>query len=136
MRILLLHAEDEFSCFSDESWDLVLDLARAPVSSYAEWGRAGKCAIRSLFDLSDGTKDLYNIRSLLEAGLGQVVDRFGIDWWDVVSIMLAEKLQELSLLKRFVVATLPESAEIHTSRPHRLSQALELLTGKPVVNLS
>ena len=132
MRILLLHHEDEFSRFAGEAWDLVIDLARAPASSYMEWSRAAHCRVMSLFDFARGTDDLYDLRRLLEPGLGRVVDRFGIDWWDVVSLMIAEKLQELALLSRFS-ATLPKGVEMHTSRPHTLSRALGLLTGCTVL---
>jgi len=135
MRILLLHHEDEFSRFAGEPWDLVIDLARAPASSYMEWSRAAHCRVMSLFDFARGTDDLYDLRRLLELGLGRVIDRFGIDWWDVVSLMIAEKLQELALLSRFA-ATLPDGVEVHTSRPHTLSRALGLLTITTVVNRS
>ena len=35
-----------------------------------------------------------------EPGLGRVVDDFGIDWWDVISLLLHEELQQVRLALR------------------------------------
>jgi len=48
------------------------------------WG----CPVFSVFDLAIEVEDLQIWRPLLQLGMGRVVDRFGIDWWDVISLML------------------------------------------------
>jgi len=101
MKILLLHPEDDFQrSWVRERWDLVVDLGKAPKSSYDDWSRQLGCPVFSIFDLAIEVEDLLAWRDLLRLGIGRVVDRFGIDWWDVIGILLQPEMQDLRLVQR------------------------------------
>jgi hypothetical protein len=101
MRVLLVHHEDEFqSSWRTQHWDSVIDLGRAPKSFYGQQCAALGCPVFSIFDLAVEVKDMQVWRQLLEPGMGRVVDRFGIDWWDVISLALHPELQDVQLALR------------------------------------
>jgi hypothetical protein len=135
MKVLLLHPEDQLSRrAASGQWDLVVDCGRAPVSSYSEWGRRAGCRVISLYDYALEVDDLYRTRELLQYGMGRVVDRLGIDWWDVLSLHLASQLQQFMLVHR-LASELPRNCELYSSRPSELAKALQRLCGGPLVNL-
>jgi hypothetical protein len=134
-RVLLLHPADAPSLFLTRSnWDLVVDLGRAPASTYEAWSRTAGCRILSLYDFNDGTRDLQRVRELLAFGMGEVVDEFGLDWWDVLAQSAVPALQQLILARRLGDVVGP-TAEIHSTRPHFVATALGHLTGQTLVEL-
>jgi hypothetical protein len=101
MKVFLLHPDDDFQgSWTHQSWDSVVDLGRAPRSFYQEQGARLNCPVFSVFELAIEVKDLQAWRALLAPGLGSVVDRFGIDWWDVISLLLHPDLLEVRLALR------------------------------------
>ena len=116
MKILLLHPEDRFPLTGGGGWDLVIDFARAPLSTYEQWAREANCPVIGLYDFAEEIEDLHRTRELLQFGMGQIVDSEGIDWWDVMSLMIVPELQQLMLLSR-LAKKLPPSCELHTRRP-------------------
>ncbi len=116
MKVLLLHPEDEF--FAERAgkrWDWIVDLGRAPLATYARWrGQTGGRVI-SLYDLSKDFADQRRVRNLLQLGMGQWVDGSGIDWWDVLSLMIEPDLRQLMLIGR-LAGELPTGCEIYASR--------------------
>jgi hypothetical protein len=95
MRVLLLHPGDDFHrSWTRQHWDLVIDLGRAPRSFYDERSAALGCPVFSVFDLAVEVEDMQVWRQLLQPGMGRVVDRFGIDWWDVISLARASAGRE------------------------------------------
>jgi hypothetical protein len=101
MRVFLLHPDDAFHpSWTRQCWDLVVDLGRAPKSFYGEHSAALGCPVFSIFDLALEVEDVQIWRSLLEAGMGRVVDGFGVDWWDVISLLLQQELQDVRLALR------------------------------------
>lgn len=132
MQILLLHPEDDIQgSWARERWDLIVDLGRAPKSFYDEWGYRLGCPVFSIFDLALEMEDLRVWRDLLRLGTGRVVDRFGIDWWDVVSLLLQTELQDLRLVLR-LAEKLSECRILAVSRPSVLAEALRLRLGIPL----
>ncbi|HEY4053572.1 MAG TPA: hypothetical protein VGL74_07515 [Terriglobales bacterium] len=132
-RILLLHPADEPARFIARShYDLVVDLGRAPASTYEAWSRAAGCRAMSIHELSRGVDDLHRTRELLQFGMGEVVDQHGIDWWDVLVQSAVPSLQQLILAARLADVITP-SAEIHSTRPHFVATALQQLTGSALV---
>lgn len=135
MKILLLHPEDKFlQPGRGDGWDLVIDFGRAPVSTYERWSREGNCRVISLYDFAEEIEDLQRTREPLQFGMGQIVDGSGIDWWDVMSLMIVPELQQLILLAR-LAKTLPPGCELHTTRPGPLAAALKVLNGGRLINL-
>ena len=65
---------------------------------------------------------------LLQLGAGLMLDQWGIDWWDVLSLEIAPQLQQLMLVRR-LSKELDASCELYSSRPHPLATALQRLLG-------
>lgn len=133
-RVLLLHPDDKPSSFPQLKWNLVVDLGRAPAATYADWSRWLACPVMSLFDLAEGTDDLHRTRELLECGIGEAVDAFGIDWWDVLAQSIVPQIQQLILLRR-LAATIDAGTDVYSTRPHFLASALRALIGGKLVTL-
>jgi hypothetical protein len=132
MRVLLLHPDDDFhGSWTSQHWDSVIDLGRAPKSFYGERGAALDCPVFSIFDLAVEVEDMQIWRDLLEPGMGRVVDRFGIDWWDVISVLLQPELQEVRLALR-LAGKLSECRTLAVSRPSVTAEALRLQLGIPL----
>jgi hypothetical protein len=135
MKVLLLHPEDQPSRRNALGrWDLVVDFGRAPISTYDEWSRQAGGRVISLYDFALEIEDLYYTRKLLQLGMGSLVDEWGIDWWDVLSLEVAAQLQQLMLVHRLANHLTPNS-ELYTTRPFALATALHKLCGGPLVSL-
>ncbi len=135
MKVLLLHPEDQLSRRGTPAkWDLVVDFARAPRSTYDGWGRQAGCRVVSLYDFALEVDDLYHTRSLLQLGMGRLLDRWGIDWWDILSLEIAAQLQQLMLVHR-LAEDLPRNCELYSSRSFALATALQRLCSGPLINL-
>src|SRR6266550_3924792 len=118
-RVLLLHPDDGISSATEHDFRLVVDLA---------------CPAMSLFDLAEGTDDLHRARELLECGMGEAVDNFGIDWWDVLVQSIVPQIQQLILLRRLAAMIAP-STDVYSTRTHFLASALQALIGGKLVIL-
>jgi hypothetical protein len=132
MRVLLLHPEDDFhGSWTRHHWDSVIDLGRAPKSFYGERSAALGCPVYSVFDFAVEVGDLQIWRHLLALGMGRVVDRFGIDWWDVISLQLQPELQDVQLALR-LAEKLSGCRTLVVSRPSLMAEALRLQLGMPL----
>ncbi len=123
MKVLLLHWEDDLSCAPSQAWDLVVDLGRAPRSTYQRWRQWLGCEVLSLYDFAEEIEDLYELRNLVQLGSGQLVDGQGIDWWNALCLDLVPDLQQLVLVQR-LCARLGGSCQLWASRPDRTASAL------------
>ena len=132
MRVFLLHPEDDFhGAWTSQNWDSVIDLGRAPKSFYQAQSATLGCPVSSIFDLAVEVEDVQIWRGLLEPGMGRVVDDFGIDWWDVISLMLQPELQDVRLALR-LAETLGACQTVTASRPCLTAEVLRLELGIPV----
>jgi hypothetical protein len=135
MRVLLLHPEDELPAErAGKKWDLIVDLGRAPVATYERWRSQTGCRVISLYDFAKDVEDLHRIRELLQLGMGQWTDGLGIDWWDVLSLMIEPDLRQLMLVGR-LARELPAGCELYSSRSSTLATALQALTGAKKVRV-
>lgn len=135
MKILILDPEDQLpNPEPARRWDLVLDLARAPASTYSDWSRQVRCPVVSVFNYAQEIQDLYLLRELLQLGVGEMLDRSGIDWWDVLSLEIAPQLKETILMQR-VARDLDAKAEWFVTRPSLAASILGYYVGKPPTNL-
>jgi hypothetical protein len=132
MRVLLLHPEDDFlGPWKRERWDRVVDLGRAPKSFYDEQSAALGCPVSSIYDLALEVEDLQVWRGLLAKGRGRVVDRAGIDWWDVIGLLLQSEMQDIRLALR-LAEKLSGCRTLVASRPSILAEAVRLRLGIPL----
>jgi len=135
MNVLLLHPEDEFQAsWSRGRWDLIVDLGRAPRSFYDDWSRRLGCPVFSIFDFAIEVDDLLFWRDLLGLGLGRVVDGYGIDWWDVIGILLQPQLQNLRLARR-LADKVGKCETLTASRNSPIAEALRIALRCPLVVL-
>jgi hypothetical protein len=129
MNVLLLHPEDTFPLRrAPVRWDLVVDLGRAPSATYERWSRNGGCEVFSLYRFAAEIGDPGRLRELLQLGMGSMVDRSGIDWWDLLYLFIAGDLQQLMLVHR-LSKDLHGSCELYSTRPHPLAAALQRVLG-------
>jgi hypothetical protein len=127
MKVLLLHPEDALAhSYSVQHWDLVVDIGRAPVGTYQRWSRQAGCSVISIHDQAEEIEDLYRLREFLRLGSGRVTDRWGIDWWEVLSLEIASDLQQLVLVHR-LSKQLDAGCELYSTRPHLIATALQRL---------
>jgi hypothetical protein len=134
MKVLLLHPGDTLPLHSAAHWDLVVDLARAPSVTYERWSRQAGCEVFSLFRYAEEIGGLGRLRELLQLGIGFMVDRWRIDWWDLLCLFIASDLLQLMLVRR-LSKELPATCALYSSRPHPLATALSTLVGSPLTIL-
>jgi hypothetical protein len=128
MKILLLHSEDEpeKGPWSILPWDRVVDLGMGGVNSYERWARQMQCPITTLDSFRDGLGTLLRVRDLLGLGSKRLVDQYGLDWWEILSLLLHDEAETLMLLQRFV-HTLGSGDEVSVSRPGIHASLLQCL---------
>jgi len=132
MRVLLLHPDDNFhGSWTGQHWDSIVDLGRAPKAFYDQWSARLGCPVFSIFDLALEIEDLQIWRGLLELGMGRVVDRFGIDWWDVIGLLLQPELQDVRLAIR-LAEKLSGCRTLVATRPSVTAEAVRLQLGIPL----
>jgi len=126
MKVLLLHPEDSFHPLREKGWDLVVDLGHAPFSTYDSWREPAGCDVVSLYQFSEGTRELDHLHNLLQLGLGSMIDHSGFDWWDLLCLFLTDDLRQSILIER-LSKELDATCELYATRPHRLASALQTL---------
>jgi hypothetical protein len=133
MRILLIHPLDtaERGPWAAQHWDLIVDLGRDGTATYEDWQRSFRCSVENLNALRDGFEDFYRIRELLGKGCGYLVDEYGLDWWEILSIFLHEEMELLFLLRRWT-QRIQRADDVHVSRPGLHADILPLLLGERV----
>jgi hypothetical protein len=71
------------------------------------------------------------LRELLSAGLDHLVDSESIDWWDLFAGPLYQQIEQV-MLATVLAEQFPADAEILATRPHFVTQALAVLTGREI----
>jgi len=130
MKILFLHAEDDLDRgpWASSRWDRIIDLGRAGAGTYERWSSRSTCPIEPLDALRNGFDDFHQVREILGRGFGRLTDEYGLDWWEIMSILLTGEVETLILLRRFVLSLGPGD-ELHVSRPGFHADILRLLVG-------
>lgn len=131
MKVLLLHPADDLPS-GNSRWDLVIDTARAPRSTYQARGQRTGGRVVSIYDFAEEVEDLYRIRKLLDLGMGRLLDVHGVDWWDVCSLMISPDLQQLMLARR-LAGELDGACEVHATRDSSFARGIQAVLGASVV---
>ena len=74
---------------------------------------------------TQGIADAKAVRGIFAAGRGHLLDEEGIDWWDLMSLLVAPEVFSLLTLKR-VAAEINPAAELWATRR---GQSLRILEG-------
>jgi len=135
MRTLLVHPADDPVCGAraGEAWDRILDLGTAGWSSYRKWSEMFACQVEEIEKLDDA--DFDEIRDALSAGLGVLVDKHGLDWWDLIAFEFHQQFEQVVQLKK-LAASLGRRDEVFVTRSGFHTDVLELLLDRPVRSLS
>lgn len=131
MRILLVHPEDSprRGPWSQQRWDLLVDLGKSSAVAAEEWSHQYGCPVLRTDALRQVVSDYRLVRTIFSAGRGRLLDREGIDWWDLTSLLLAPETLEVMTLER-VAAEISASAELWSTRPGGPARILALLLGR------
>jgi hypothetical protein len=114
-----------------QRWDRILDLGLGGANTYTRWTDRFRCPITPLRELRRGFEDFRRVRGLVGAGCGRVIDEHGLDWWEIMSILLNEHVDTLILMERFA-ATLAANDEVFISRSGPVASLLQCLLGSRV----
>ena len=126
MRVLLLHPDDDpqDQLWAREHWDRVIDLGFAGEETYDRWSQNFDCPVESLPKLR--IEEFSVVRQALASGFDQVVDKYGLDWWELISIRFHEQIALILRLKK--LAELMNSRdEVHITRDGNHAEILRAL---------
>ncbi|HEY6337924.1 MAG TPA: hypothetical protein VIW68_05480 [Candidatus Sulfotelmatobacter sp.] len=118
MRVLLLHPEDfpQRGPWSAQRWDLIVDLGRSSAFSAAAWEQAAHAPVLRTDSFRQDLQDLGRVRELFLPGMGRLVDKQGIDWWQLTSLLIMSETEEVLLFQR-MISKIDRTAEIWATRP-------------------
>lgn len=131
MKVLLVHPEDnpERGGWAGQTWDWMIDLGRAGPETYERWGALFGCVAEPL-DIV-GLEEIRTIRTLLAMGLGRVLDREGLDWWELNFMFFHQRLEVLVALQT-LVRQLGTQDQLCVTRSGFHADALRRLVGDRV----
>jgi hypothetical protein len=134
MRILLLHPEDSplLGPWSQQRWDLVVDLGKSSLYSEKLWSENLQCPVLRSDCFRRGIADAKQVRQILSAGQGRLIDDEGIDWWYLISLLWVSEVLQLLALER-VAAEIPDSVELWATRSGWAASALARLLHRPLL---
>jgi hypothetical protein len=118
MRVLLLQPEDspERGPWSRQHWDLIVDLGKSTPFTEERWVRGRGCPVLRADSFRHGIADAKHVREMFSAGQGRLIDEEGIDWWDLMSLLVAPYALTLPALLS-VAKQIGPSAELWATRP-------------------
>ena len=134
MRVLLLHPEDVpwQGEWAGHHWDLIVDLGYASSHTYEEWSRRLGARVFSIAQFTGQTEGLRWANQIIERGRGRLLDRLGIDWWEILATEHYEDIRMLYLLDQ-VRSEIPAGPiDLAATRPHLFTRMLSQSQGCPV----
>jgi hypothetical protein len=117
MRVLLLQPEDspERGPWSRQPWDLIVDLGKSTPFTEERWVRECGCSVLRADSFRHGIADAKHVREAFSAGRGRLIDEEGIDWWDLMSLLVAPYALALPAVLS-VAKQISSSAELWATR--------------------
>ena len=133
MRVLLLHSDDVpwRGPWADARWDGVIDLAFAGSDTYVEWIARCGSPVRSIHEFAEDVESYAWIREALDPGRNQLVDRMGLDWWEILAVLNHHELQALYLLQR-LRGEMGNDVEYYATRPSIFTELLASMLGSGI----
>jgi hypothetical protein len=133
MKVLLLHPDDDplVGPWVGRSWDVVFDLGRSGWPACERWRRFFGCSVKPIDGLRTGFAETGRVRELLQMGLGRLVDREGLDWWELTAILIHHQLEAFVLLRKLANSLQPD-AEVWLTRAGFEADALRQVLGERV----
>jgi len=133
LRILLVDPHDVPDCgtWSCERWDRIFDLGRSGSQAYERWEKHFGCPVLPVDSIRAGLAEFRRVRAFMQSGIGRLVDREGLDWWELMAIMLHDKIDLVGILRRLADSVEPGS-EIYATRGGFCPAAISIIRGVPV----
>src|SRR5258706_5420302 len=134
MRVLLLHPDDSpwGGAWSLLQWDLIVDLGFASSYTYEEWSHRSGARVLSIYGFAGQTDSYRWVNRVLERGRGNLLDRAGLDWWEILAVWSYHDLQALYLLKQLRPEIAADPIDLAASRPHLFTKLIEQTLSRPV----
>jgi len=112
-------------------WDLIVDLGFAGASVYEDWSRQTGSRVITLHQF--GSQQSYRwVKQGLAFGHGRLLDRMGLDWWEILAPCGYQEQQAVYLVEQLRRELGPGPVELVATRAHAHVQLLSLVTGWPV----
>jgi hypothetical protein len=127
MRVLLLHPEDSpwRGPWSQHHWDLVVDLGFASSFTYEEWSDRLGTTVLSIHQYAGDMEGYRWVNQVLEHGRGRLLDRMGLDWWELLAVWSYQELHALYMLYQLLrKERFPDRIELAATRRHLFSRIL------------
>jgi hypothetical protein len=137
VRILVLHPADSprRGPWSDQRWDLIVDLGRSSEATAAAWQTLSKCSVVRLESYREHVEDPRRVGEILRAGFGQLLDSVGLDWWELTSLYVHSEL-EMAVAMRRLVTSNDFGGDLYSTRPAWPVSGLAALLRADVRSLS
>lgn len=131
MRVLFLHPEDSpwRGEWAGQRWDLIVDIGFASSSTYAEWSRRLGTRILSVHEFSGQTDSYRWVDQVLESGRGRLLDRLGLDWWEIVGASFYKDIQLLHTVGQLRAEVAADHLELAATRPDLLTRLFARMQG-------
>jgi len=110
---------------------LIVDLGKSSAFTRSARQERLNSPILQLDTLWRGIQDFESIRQLLHAGRDQLLDEIGLDWWDLVSVLIYPELRDAVLLRR-LAEQLDATAELYATRQAWPASGVGLLLQRPL----
>jgi hypothetical protein len=137
VKALLLHPEDcpRRGPWTEQHWDLVVDLGKSSESTARVWESELGCPVVRLESFRRCIEDPRAVAQILRSGCGRLLDREGLDWWELTSLLVHAELETVVALQRMALA-LSAITEVHATRRGWITDALEILLGRKITAYS
>ena len=134
LKVLFLHPEDSpwDAAWCRSQWDLIVDLGFASEYTYQEWSHRSGARVLSIYQFAGQTEGYRWVNQFLERGRGRLLDRMGLDWWELLAVWSYHDLQVLYLLDQLRPEIATGQIELVASRRHLFTKLLEQILGRPV----
>jgi hypothetical protein len=134
MKVLFLHPEDDpwHGEWAGQRWDLIVDQGYASSFAYEEWSRRLGARALSIFQFAGQTEGYRWVNHVIESGRGRLLDRMGVDWWEMLAMESHQALHLLYLFNQLRAELIGDRIELAASRPHLFTRILEQTSGKSV----
>jgi peptidoglycan/xylan/chitin deacetylase (PgdA/CDA1 family) len=134
MRVLFLHPEDSPSVgpWAGSRWDLIVDLGFASACTYEEWSRRLGARILSIYQFAGQGESFRWVNQVLDPGRGQLLDRMGLDWWEILAVCSYQDLQSLYLFNQLRPEIDSDANDLAASRPHLFTRLVQQVLQRPV----
>jgi len=93
----------------------VVDLGKSSRHSEEDWALQLGCPVLRSESFRRGVADAERVRQILSAGRKRLIDEAGIDWWDLICMLLVPSALNTLAMQR-VAEEIPRGAELWSTR--------------------